>query len=90
MRFLRNAPVLRRWVMAVGPNFVDRAGRGSGLRRPFAEPILWKDRDRAWALDEVREDALRLLRFAGKPSDFWDLAGSRAAIVPGSGRRSAA
>ncbi|MCE9630297.1 MAG: methyltransferase domain-containing protein [Planctomycetia bacterium] len=77
MRLLRTAPVSRRCVKAAGPDFVDRAGRRIGLRRPFAGPIHWRARDRAWALDAVREDALRLLRFAGKPADFWNLEGPR-------------
>lgn len=76
MRFFRTAPVLRRIVQAAGPDVVDRAARRIGLRRPFVGPIHWQNRDRDRALDAVREDARRLLRFAGKPTNFWDLSSS--------------
>ncbi|MEX0671144.1 MAG: sulfotransferase [Pirellulales bacterium] len=76
MRFCRTAPVLRRCVKAAGTDVVNRAGRRIGLRRPFVGPIHWHDRDRAWAHDAVREDALRLLQFAGKPTDFWNFSSS--------------
>lgn len=73
MRLVRRTPGVRRLLRRARGDVVDRLGRRCGLRRPFAGPIHWRRDDLARALDQVRDDAVRLLRFAGRPADFWNL-----------------
>lgn len=73
LRLARRTPGIRRLVHKAGGGRVDRLGRLTGLRRPFRGPIHWRPGERERVLDTLRDDALGLLRFAGKPADFWDL-----------------
>jgi len=74
MRLLRRLPLSRGLVRRADPAVIDRWGRLCRLRRPFRGPIHWQRDDLARVLDRVRDDAVRLLHFAGKPTDYWNLA----------------
>lgn len=76
LRWARRTRGIRTLVQKAGGRRVDWVGRRTGLRRPFRGPISWGPGDRERVLDELRDDALGLLRFAGKPDDFWDLGAS--------------
>lgn len=69
----RSTPGIRRLVHTLGGHRIDALGRVTGLRRPFHGPIAWRPGERERILDTLRDDALGLLRLAGKPADFWDL-----------------
>lgn len=43
------------------------------IKRPFAVRPAWDEEVRQWFLDEIREDALGILRHCGKPPTFWTL-----------------
>lgn len=73
LRLARQTPGLRRLLRKAGSDRVDALGRRLGLRRPFAGPIHWQAGERERVLSELRGDAIGLLKFAGKPTDFWDL-----------------
>lgn len=88
LRLARRTPGLERLVRKAGGDRIDRLGRRIGLRRRFAGPIRWRPGERDRVLDELRDDATGLLRFAGKPADFWDLGSPQAdAVVRHGGRR---
>lgn len=43
------------------------------LTRPIGQRPEWEDDARAWFLKEIAADNARLLKFAGKPTDYWQL-----------------
>lgn len=73
LRWARRTRGLRSLLQKAGGPRVDAVGRRMGLRRPFRGPIQWRPGERERVVDELRDDALDLLQFAGKPADFWDL-----------------
>ena len=44
------------------------------LKQPIVGKPEWDPDTRAWALEQVRGDAARVLEFAGKPAHYWELA----------------
>jgi hypothetical protein len=61
------------------PVFIKRAVRNY-LSRSIPIPE-WDKKTLAWAIGEVKEDAIRLLNYAGKPDNFWQFSDSAISSV---------
>ncbi|MEN6558917.1 MAG: sulfotransferase [Thermoguttaceae bacterium] len=71
MRFIRKHDFARlRWEK-LSEHRQAQLTRLLRLRKPFRKPIKWDAKSRAAVIERLREDVQHLLRYCGKPLDFW-------------------
>ena len=71
LRWLRNHEFSGQAISLVPARNQDRLLAPLGLRRHFREAVHWDARARELTRTEGSPDAARVLRFSGKPADFW-------------------
>lgn len=72
LKALRRWPGFRR-LRAVVPDSIVQPATAVLTRHPPPPQIEWDPRVRESVASQLRSDAVRLLRFTGKPVDFWKL-----------------